>query len=82
MKIRIFKQQPQKAHKQDILPKNRQIDRSFFAFYGTHAMNHFASLGILMCQGRRQDAEVTKSLPSNKPSFSPFSPHPPLPPYS
>ena len=71
MKIRIFKQQPQKAHERDILPKN-----------GTHAMNYFASLGILMCQGRRQDAEVTKSLPSNKPSFSPFSPHPPLPPYS
>ena len=27
----IFKQQPQKSHKQDILPKNPQIYQSFFA---------------------------------------------------
>ena len=30
-----------------------QIDRSFFASYGTHAMNYFASLEIFMRQGRR-----------------------------
>ena len=46
------KQQPEKSQEQDILPKNLQIDRSFFASYGTHAMNHFASLGIFMRQGR------------------------------
>ena len=33
--ICIFKQQPQKSHGQDIVPKNLQIDRSFFASYGT-----------------------------------------------
>ena len=31
----IFKQQPQKTHKQDILLKNLQINRSFFAPPGT-----------------------------------------------
>ena len=33
--------------------KNLQVDRSFFASYGTHAMNYFVSLGIFMHQGRR-----------------------------
>ena len=37
-KINIFKQQLQKSHKKDILPKNLQINRSSFASYGTHAM--------------------------------------------
>ena len=48
-----FKQQPQKSHEQDILPKNLQIDRSFFASKGTRAMNYFASLEISMSQGHR-----------------------------
>ena len=48
-----FKQQPQKSHEQDILPKNLQIDRSFFASNGTRAMNYFASLEISMSQGHR-----------------------------
>ena len=52
----IFKQQPQKSHEQDILPKNLQIDRSFFAFYGTHA-----AFGDFYASGT-QDADVTKSL--------------------
>ena len=47
----MFKQQPQKLH--DILAKNVQIDRSFFASYGTRAMNYFVSLGIFMRQGPR-----------------------------
>ena len=33
--------------------KNLQIDSSFFAAYGTHAMNDFVSLEIFMRQGRR-----------------------------
>ena len=46
--------QRQKSHEQDIIPKNHlQIDRSFFAFYRTHFMNYFASLGIFMHQGHR-----------------------------
>ena len=28
------------------------MDRLIFAFYGTHAMNYFASLRIFMRQGR------------------------------
>ena len=39
--------------KQDILQTNLQIHRLFFASYGTHTMNYFASLGIFMRQGRR-----------------------------
>ena len=31
----------------------KSIDRLFFASYGTHAMNHFASLGIFLRQGCR-----------------------------
>ena len=46
-----FKQQPQKSHKQDILPQNPQISRLFIASYGTHAMNYFACLGAFMPQG-------------------------------
>ena len=46
--------QRQKSHEQDITPKNHlQIDPSFFAFYRTHFMNYFASLGIFMHQGHR-----------------------------
>ena len=41
------------SHEQEILPSNLQIDLSFFVFYGMHAMNYFASLGILIFQGRR-----------------------------
>ena len=59
-----FKQQPQKSHEQDILPKNLQIDRSFFASNGTRAMNYFASLEIFISE--TQDAEVTKLLPVPK----------------
>ena len=47
---RIFKQQI------GYLPKNLQIDQSFFASYGTHAMsknNYFASLEIFIHQGHR-----------------------------
>ena len=51
--ICIFKQQPQKSHGMDILPKNLQIDRSLFASSGMHAMNYFAFLGIFMHQGHR-----------------------------
>ena len=40
--------------------KNLQIDGWFFASYGTHAMNYFASFGSFMRQ--KEDAEVTKSL--------------------
>ena len=39
--------------KQDILQKNLQIHRSFFASYGTHTLNYMASLEIFMPQGRR-----------------------------
>ena len=49
----IFKQQLQKTHKQDILLKNLQIDQSFFASHGTHFMDCFVSLRILMGQGCR-----------------------------
>ena len=41
-KDQIFTQQPQKSHEHDILPKNLQIDLSFFA-----------PLGIFMHQGHR-----------------------------
>ena len=49
--MHFFQQQPQKSHKQDILPKNLKIDRSFFVSYGTHAINYFPSLEIIMSQG-------------------------------
>ena len=56
------KQQLQKSHKKDILPKNLQIDRSSFASYGTHAMKLlFCVFGEFYARGT-QDAEVTKSL--------------------
>ena len=57
----IFKQQPQKSHEKDILPRYLQIDRSFFTFYGTQAINYFMSYGDFYAS-RTQDAEVTKSL--------------------
>ena len=56
----IFKQQPQKLH--DILPKNLQIDRSFFTSYWTRACHElFCVLADFYASGT-QDAEVTKSL--------------------
>ena len=42
--ICIYKQQPQKSLGQDILPKNLQIDPSFFVSYGMYAMSCFMSL--------------------------------------
>ena len=42
-------------------PKNLQIGQSFFASYGMHFMNYFASWGIALASGM-QDAEVAKSL--------------------
>lgn len=50
----IFKQQI------GYLPKNLQIDQSFFASYVRHAMNHFVSYGDFYVPGT-QDKEVTKS---------------------
>ena len=41
------------SHEQDFLQKHFQINQFFFMFYGTHALNYFASLGIFMCKGRR-----------------------------
>ena len=38
------KQEPQKSHEKDILPKNLQFDRSLFASYGTHAGNYFGTV--------------------------------------
>ena len=35
----------------------KSIDRSIFVSYGTHAMNYFASLGILMRQIRRMQMQ-------------------------
>ena len=55
-------------HEQDILPKNLQIGRLFFASYGMHAVNYFVSLGIFM-----RDAEVTKSLINNLPLAGQFA---------
>ena len=51
----IFKQQPQKSRKRDILPKNLEIDASFFASYRTHGIIIilFCTLGIFMHQGCR-----------------------------
>ena len=37
--------------------KTLQINWSFFASYGTHAMIYFASLGIFMQQGRRMQRQ-------------------------
>ena len=37
--ICIFKQQPQKSLRQDILPKHLQTDPSFFMSYGMYAMS-------------------------------------------
>ena len=68
--IYIFKQQPQKSHEQDILPKNLQIDRSFFASYGMHALNYFVSLGIFMRQGRRTQRQQNHWLSSDNSSYS------------
>ena len=43
--------------------KNLQTDQSFFASYGTQAMNYFASLGIFMRQrGRMQGNKITEPL--------------------
>ena len=50
-----------KKTKISILPKNLQIDQSFFASHGTHAMNYSASCGDFYASGT-QDAEITKSL--------------------
>ena len=53
----IFKEQPQKSHKQGILPKkNLQIDGSFFAYHEL-----FCVFGDFYASGT-QDAKVTKSL--------------------
>lgn len=47
-------EQPQKSHERDIQQKHLKIDPSiFFASYGTHVMNYFASLGIFVHQRRR-----------------------------
>ena len=43
----ILQQQLQKFHEQGILPKNLQIDRSFFVSCRTHFVNYFVSLGFL-----------------------------------
>ena len=58
----IFKQQPQKSHEQDILPKNLQIDRWFFASYGTHACHELFCVFEDFFASGTQDAGVTKSL--------------------
>ena len=45
--ICVVKQQPQerlqKSHKQDVLQKHLQTDRSIFASYGTPVINYFVS---------------------------------------
>ena len=47
-----FKQQPHKSQKQNFLQRNLQMDRSIFKSYGIHPLNYFASLRIVMRQGR------------------------------
>ena len=64
----IFKQQPQKSHEQDIVPKNHlQIDLSFFESYRTPFMKYFASLPIFMHQGHRMQKKQNEFilLPGN-----------------
>ena len=58
--IYIFKQQPQKSHEQDILPKNLQIDRSLY----------FVSLGIFMRQRWRTQRQQNHWLSSDNSSYS------------
>ena len=53
--ICLFKQQPQKSHKQDILQKNLQINRSLPPKDACHEY-YFASLEIFMCQGCRMQS--------------------------
>ena len=62
----IFKQQPQKSHKWDILPKNLEIDASFFASYRTHGIIIilFCTLEIFMHQGCRGNKIINAQWPT------------------
>ena len=61
----VVKQQPQewlqKSHKQDVLQKHLQTDRSIFASYGTPVINYFTSFCWDLYALGAQDSEVTKS---------------------
>ena len=55
-------QQPQKSHKQDILPKNLQIDQSFFLCVLRDASHELFCVFKDFYASGTQDAEGTKSL--------------------
>ena len=60
--MNAVEQQPQQSHEQDIIPKNLQIDRSFFAFYGTRACHELLCVFGDFYASVTRGAEVTKSL--------------------
>ena len=55
-------QQPQKSHKQDILPKNLQIDQSLFLCVLWDACHELFCVFKDFYASGTQDAEGTKSL--------------------
>ena len=58
-----------KSHKHNFLRRHPQMDRSIFASYGMHPLNYFASLGIIMRQGRTtQRYQKHSSLPTQAPT--------------